>query len=161
MEKSPKFRPENLCFPTFNTYPCKPILKHDDLNHVLQMEKQKPLNELYGTDWKNSGPVVCANLCQTKTPTGGGKVSVKLSSPESGSYNTPLRHGRLVWNIPQSSQPPSQLIWMSALTLEVGHTNSHLCQATTLPYPSTHILTQILNTCCLLAEGALCVTKKT
>lgn len=122
------------------------------------MEKQKPLNELYVIDWKNSGSVVRANWYQTKTPTGGGKVSVRLSSPEPRSHNTPLRHGRLVWNIPVSSQPPSRLTWMSALTSEMGRPRSHLCHSPTLPHPCTHILARTMNAC--FWQLALCVSPK-
>lgn len=114
----------------------KHFLEQDNQNHMLQMEKQAPLSAFYAIDWINRGSLVCANCCQTKTPTIGGKVSVKLSSPESRSHNTPLRHGRLVWNIPESSQPPSQLIWMSALTSEMGRLCSHLCH---LPPSYIHV----------------------
>lgn len=76
-----------------------------------QMETLEPINALYVIECANSGAVVHARWHQTKTPTGGGgKVSVKLSSPDSPPHNAALRQGRLVWNIPGGSPPRSQLI---------------------------------------------------
>lgn len=71
--------------------------------------------------WLNKQWVCCVLTCiRQRLPLEGGKVSVKLSSLESWLHNTALRHGRLVWNIPESSQPPSSLTWMRALTSEMG-----------------------------------------
>ena len=154
--KGLKLRPESFWSQLLNADPYKPYLQRDDHNHMFQMEKkQKPLNGLYVIDWINRGSVVCANWYWTMTPTGGGKVGVKLSSPESRSHNTPLRHGRLVWNIPQSSQPPSSwyewvhwpLKWDAFAPIFAPHSHGPI-----LTQAYTHHE-------CLRATGTLCVTK--
>lgn len=81
---------------------------------MLQMKGQRPPNALYTE--QTVGLLCALTAIRQRRPLVGRKVSVRLWTSESWLYNTLLRRGCLVWNIPENSQPPSNQKWMSALT---------------------------------------------
>lgn len=120
-----------------NVDPYKPYLQQDDHNHMFQMKKNRSHSMRFMLLTELTVGLLCAvvgigqwvplegkSQCQTVES----GVSTAQYSPQT--WTPCLEHST-------KFSTSFQLIWMSALTSEMGRLRSHLYHSLTLPHPNT------------------------